>query len=193
MTENLISRRTKMKEKSTLRRTVLKKRSEMSPEENQKLSRIICEKALRLNAYKEAKTVYVYVAFQGEVDTKNLIRDAWKCGKRVAVPKIHGDEMIFCRLESFTQLTEGYKGIPEPTTAQEKDETALVIMPGAVFDEKRNRIGYGKGFYDRFLEKNPRHRTVALAFDLQVMKEDIPHEKTDLCPDAVVTQTRIIR
>ena len=183
-----------MKEKASLRKNVLKARSLMTEEENRRFSRIICGKVTRLDAWKKARTIYIYASFQGEVDTHDLIREAWRSGKRAAVPKVKGDDLIFLRIESFGELKEGYKGIPEPSgTKEENDPEAFVVMPGAVFDEQRNRIGYGKGYYDRFLEKNPHHKTAALAFDLQVMKEEIPHEKTDLRPDAVVTQTRIIR
>ena len=66
-------------------------------------------------------------------------------------------------------------------------------MPGVAFDEQRNRLGYGKGYYDRFLEKNPKHKTAAMAFDFQVQEKELPHEKTDLKPDVIVTEKRIIK
>ncbi|MCI1726676.1 MAG: 5-formyltetrahydrofolate cyclo-ligase [Lachnospiraceae bacterium] len=183
-----------MKEKSVIRKTVMKRRDAMSEEECTRLSRSVCEKVMRLPGYEKARVIYTYVSFGREADTKNLIRDAWRHGKKVAVPKIHGDDLEFYYIESFGQLQEGYKGIPEPSGCRKaEDEEAFVIMPGVAFDEQRNRLGYGKGYYDRFLEKNPKHKTAAMAFDFQVQEKELPHEKTDLKPDVIVTEKRIIK
>jgi 5-formyltetrahydrofolate cyclo-ligase len=183
-----------MKEKSVIRKTMLKKRDEMDPELAVKLSRIICEKIMRLQDYEKAKTVYAYAARGNEANLKTLIQDAWRKGKKVAVPRIHGDDLDFYYIESFGQLREGYKGIPEPFGCRKAEsEDAFMVMPGAAFDEKRNRIGQGKGFYDRYLEKHPLHPTAAAAYEFQVAGQELPHEDTDLRPGAVVTDKRIIR
>ena len=89
------------------------------------------------------------------------------------------------------QLEPGYFEIPEPTTGvPAEDEEAILIVPGVAFDRNRHRAGYGQGFYDRYLEKHPHHKTVAVAFDFQIVDE-VPSEPTDICPQMVITESEI--
>lgn len=122
-----------------------------------------------------------------------MIEAAWKAGKRVAVPKVTGThEMKYYYLESFEQLAPGYFQIPEPAWGEEaKDEDAFLIVPGVAFDKNRHRAGYGQGFYDRYLSVHRKHKTAAVAFDFQIV-EEVPAEATDIFPDKVITETRII-
>ena len=108
-------------------------------------------------------------------------------GKKVAVPKIYGDEMRFIYLPDLSQVEKGYSGIPEPVAdgPEGDDPTALVLMPGIAFDKEGHRIGYGGGFYDKFLAKEPGHPTVALCYDFQVVKE-LPTEEFDIPVDLVL-------
>ena len=101
--------------------------------------------------------------------------------------------MVFYRLTDFSQLAPGYFGIPEPTEGETVDWTdALMIMPGVAFDRENHRVGYGGGFYDRFLEKHPDTQRVAVAFDFQIL-DLVPTEPTDICPQIIVTQSNIYR
>ena len=113
--------------------------------------------------------------FVGENLTAALqaIRD----GKRVAVPKVIGDEMVFIYIEDLSGIEDGYCGIPEPVEdgPVAEDPTALVLMPGLAFDPQGHRIGYGGGFYDRFLASEPQHPTLALCYDFQML----PHLETE--------------
>ena len=137
--------------------------------------------------YKNAKTIYGYLPYNQEVRTVPMLEQALRDGKQVAVPKCYGDEMRFIYLDDLTQVEKGYAGIPEPIAdgPVADDETALVLMPGLAFTEDGQRIGYGGGFYDRFLSREPNHPTAALCFDFQ-MVEEIPTEEFDIPVDLVL-------
>ena len=132
-----------------------------------------------------------------ETETSDLIRQAWADGKKTAVPKVIGETMKFFYITSLeNDLEEGYFGIRENYEKNPADEAAdregsLMLMPGVAFDEARHRIGYGGGFYDRYLEAHPGLRTAALAFEFQV-KAEVPFEKFDILPGRIVTEKRVI-
>ena len=173
--------------KQELRKAIREKKRAMSPEEIEGKSRVLTEKFLRSEAYRAAKTVYGYLPYNQEVRTVALLEQAMLDGKRVAVPKCYGDEMRFIYLTDLTAVEKGYAGIPEPIADGPiaDDETALVLMPGMAFDMAGHRIGYGGGFYDKFLAKEPNHPTLALCYDFQVL----PHldtEEFDIPVDTVI-------
>ncbi len=95
-----------------------------------------------------------------------------------------------CILEVFSQLEGLFSGGPARGEAAEQ-ERALMIVPGVAFDAERHRIGYSQGFYDQYLEKHPHHPTIAVAFEFQMIGQ-VPHESTDIRPDCLVTEARII-
>ena len=182
-----------MAEKKEIRRYIFGKRKEFTQQEAEKCSEKICETLISLPEFQEADCIYAYVDYNKEVVTRGMIEAAWKAGKRVAVPKVTGaHEMKYYYLESFEQLEPGYFHIPEPAWGEEaKDENAFLIVPGVAFDENRHRAGYGQGFYDRYLSVHRKHKTAAVAFDFQIV-EEVPAEATDIFPDKVITETRII-
>ena len=107
-----------------------------------------------------------------------MLEQALRDGKKVAVPKVYGDEMKFIYVTEFDESIEkGYCGIPEPIAdgPVAEDKTALVLMPGLCFDPQGHRIGYGGGFYDKFLSREPEHPTLALCYSFQVCE----HLETD--------------
>ena len=116
-----------------------------------------------------------------------MLEQAIRDGKRVAVPKVFGDEMRFIWLEDMSQVEKGYAGIPEPVNdGPVADDTgALVLMPGLAFDPQGHRIGYGGGFYDRFLSAEPDHPTLALCYGFQ-MVEHLETEEFDIPVDQVL-------
>ena len=156
-----------------------------------------CTHLLETEEYREAETLFVYVDCKHETETSDLIRRAWADGKSVAVPRVLGQEMKFFYIHSLeTDLEDGYFGIREPYEKEPADEAAdrpgsLMVMPGVAFDEARHRIGYGGGFYDRYLEAHPGLDTIALAFEFQV-KEEVPFEPFDILPGKIVTEKRVI-
>lgn len=142
-------------------------------EKSEKLGKLFAESAL----YKNARTIYGYMPYNQEVRTVPMLEQALRDGKKVAVPKCYGEEMRFIYLDDLTQVEKGYANIPEPIADEPvaDDETALVLMPGLVFDPQGHRIGYGGGFYDKFLAKEPSHPTLALCYDFQML----PHLETE--------------
>ena len=138
-------------------------------------------------AYKAAKTIYGYLPYNQEVRTVPMLERALQEGKRVAVPKVYGEEMKFIYISDLSAVEKGYAGIPEPVADEPvaDDPTALVLMPGLAFDKEGHRIGYGGGFYDRFLAEEPNHPTVALCYDFQVLPK-LETEEFDIPVDCVL-------
>ena len=138
-------------------------------------------------AYKQAMTIYGYLPYNQEVRTVAMLQQALADGKRVAVPKCYGEEMRFIYLDESFRVEKGYCGIPEPIDDGPiaDDPTALVLMPGLAFDPEGHRIGYGGGFYDRFLASEPNHPTLALCYDFQ-MVEHLETEEFDIPVDTVI-------
>lgn len=187
-----------IRSKNELRKLILQKRDGLTIEEHKKLSSMILTGIMDWNRYKNCDSMLIYVSFRSEADTYELINNALCLGKKVYCPKVSGDDMIFYRIDSTDDLVEGYMGIMEPRgglTAFDKTEgDILVIMPGSVFDTNGNRIGYGKGFYDRFLaecqQKGIKLTTAALAFSLQVV-DNIKTEEHDYKVDYIITEKEI--
>ena len=116
-----------------------------------------------------------------------MLEQALRDGKQVAVPKVFGDEMKFLYLQDLTQVAKGYAGIPEPIADEPvaEDKTALVLMPGLAFDPQGHRIGYGGGFYDKFLAAEPDHPTLALCYEFQLLPK-LETEEHDIPVDGVL-------
>ena len=119
--------------------------------------------------------------YNQEVRTVAMLEQALRDGKRVAIPKCYGEEMRFIFMDDLSKVENGYANIPEPIADEPiaDDETALVLMPGLAFDPRGHRIGYGGGFYDRFLAKEPNHPTLALCYDFQML-EHVETEEFDI-------------
>ena len=159
----------------------------MSEEEIVSRSEKLAELFYASEAYKNAKTIYGYMPYNQEVRTVPMLEQALKDGKQVAVPKVYGDEMKFILMEDLSAVEKGYAGIPEPVADEPVacDEGALVLMPGLAFDPQGHRIGYGGGFYDKFLAKEPNHPTLALCYDFQMLP-NLETEKFDVPVDLVL-------
>lgn len=158
-------------DKQTLRRTIRDKKRAMTEAEIVQRSEALGRMLAATEVYRRAETIYGYLPYNQEVRTVPMLEQALRDGKRVAVPKCYGDEMKFIYLDDLSQVAKGYAGIPEPIAdgPVAEDETALVLMPGLAFDPKGHRVGYGGGFYDRFLAREPNHPTLALCYDFQVL------------------------
>ena len=164
-------------DKKELRSKIREQKRAMTPQQIESASQKLVELFLATEQYRQAKTIYGYLPYNQEVRTVPLLEQALADGKKVAVPKIYGDEMRFIYLADLNQVEKGYSGILEPIENGPlgDDPTALVLMPGIAFDKEGHRIGYGGGFYDKFLAKEPNHPTVALCYDFQMM----PHLETE--------------
>lgn len=174
-------------DKKELRRTIRERKRAMTEEEIVSRSEKLGVLFSQSEAYKAAKTIYGYLPYNQEVRTVPMLEQALKDGKRVAVPKVYGDEMKFLYLDDLTQVEKGYAGIPEPIAdgPVADDETALVLMPGLAFDPAGHRIGYGGGFYDKFLAAEPNHPTLALCYEFQMLPE-LHTEEHDIPVDTVL-------
>ena len=174
-------------DKKELRRTIREKKRAMTEDEIESRSAKLAQLLYASEAYRNAKTIYGYLPYNQEVRTVPMLEQALADGKRVAVPKVYGEEMKFLYLTDLSQVSAGYAGIPEPISdgPVADDETALVLMPGLVFDPQGHRIGYGGGFYDKFLSREPRHPTVALCYDFQ-MVDQLETERFDIPVDLVL-------
>ncbi len=173
-------------DKKLLRRQIRQQKEALTPEQIHSASMDLTEQFCSHPLYQKAKTIFAYLSYNQEVRTEYLIARAWADGKQVAVPKIMDDEMVFLSLKEGDPIAEGYKGIPEPVKEVPlTDPSALVLLPGLAFDPTGHRLGYGGGFYDRFLSAEP-HPTIALCFDFQML-EHLDTEEHDIPADVVLS------
>ena len=174
-------------DKKELRRSIRERKRAMTEEEIVSRSEKLGELFLSSEAYKKAKTIYGYLPYNQEVRTVPMLEQALKDGKRVAVPKCYGDEMKFIFMDDLSKVEKGYAGIPEPIADDPvaDDTTALVLMPGMAFDPQGHRIGYGGGFYDKFLAAEPNHPTLALCYEFQMLPQ-LETEAHDIPVDYVI-------
>ena len=156
-------------------------------------SKKIVTRFMELPEVKDAVFIYCYISFRSEVDTMPLLHSLWKSGKRVAVPRVDCKEMQFYEIFSMNDLEIGYYGIQEPkkdcNLAHKAD---LIVLPGLAFDKKGHRLGYGGGFYDRYLEEAKDEKKIALAFSEQLV-EEVPIEERDVIVDKIITEKMEIR
>lgn len=186
--------------KNHLRQLIKDQKSMMSDAEIKELSASLCLDLYKLDEYKNASCVFAYVSYNQEVRTRSLIERALADGKRVAVPRVYGDTMQFKYISSLNDLQPGYMGIPEPSDdlecADGREEQVLMIMPGLAFDEAGNRVGYGRGYYDRYLTQHnkTRYTKVALAYDFQIV-DSIEADAFDVKTDILIgaPSHRVIR
>ncbi|MCD8329496.1 MAG: 5-formyltetrahydrofolate cyclo-ligase [Lachnospiraceae bacterium] len=177
--------------KSEIRRECRARRTAQFEEMRQEKSRRICEYIEKLPLYRESRIIYAYISTQGEVDLSSLIEDAWARGLEVAVPRVHGETMDFYQITSWDDLEEGSFHIREPREGcplVTEREPVLFLVPGVAYDTEGFRVGYGGGFYDRYLAAYPMHVTIGVGFDFQIYPE-VPREETDCAMREIVTET----
>ncbi len=178
--------------KKITRNTIKEMRLALSEEEVRTLSEECVTKVLQFPELLEARTVCVYMPIGNEIDTSAIIQYCLENGKRVAAPRIEGETMEFYYFKQPSELKQGAFDIWEPTGMEKvTDEESLVIMPGVAFDLNCNRIGYGNGFYDRYLSGHPRMKKIALAYEFQIVGK-IKQEIHDVRPEMIVTESRVI-
>jgi len=145
-----------------------------------------------LEAVQKAPQIFMYLSFKQEPHTLKIIEKALKLKKEVLVPVVKQGEMQSAFLKNTKQLKKGAFGILEPceTLLKNPDQQCVFVIPGLVFDRQGNRMGYGKGFYDRFLEKKPQLK-IAFAYSFQVLGQILsqPH---DVLMDKIITEKEII-
>lgn len=152
---------------------------------------------LSLAEYASAECIALYAPAHNETDTGLILAAAFQAGKRVLYPAVCGHQMVFRHVERVEALQEGAFGILEPCptgTDHQADEADLIVVPGVAFDLGGHRIGYGKGFYDRFLQHPGRRaHLVGLCHDFQLTDDALPADVHDIPMEIIVTDKRIIR
>jgi len=174
-------------DKKAFRREISAKKRAMTQEEIVQASARLAEKLYASDLYKNSQSIYAYLSYNQEVRTNPIINRALMDGKRVAVPKVFGDDMKFLWIRDLHDIAPGAYNIPEPIAdgPEADDEFALILMPGLAFDPEGHRLGYGGGFYDRYLAQHHQHKLVALCYGFQ-MFEHLETEAHDIPVDLVI-------
>lgn len=165
-------------------------KEQMTPQAVFSRSRKVTRWVFESELFHRAHNILTYVSYNQEVDTHVLIHRSLACGKNVYVPKVCGSQMCFHQIKNFDSLAPGRFGILEPTSAflPEWDTVSgLMIMPGLAFDYEYNRVGYGGGFYDRYLSTHGGMVTAALCFDFQLI-DRIEPDLCDIKPDYIICE-----
>ena len=180
--------------KKTLRRQVLQRREALTEQERKKAALMLTERILGHQWFYLSDVVLGFAGYGTEIDTDEILLECLRKGKQLYLPRVEGEGMQFYHVHSLEELTVGYKGIREPKGDTEKyvydaaeAERTLMLMPGVAFDALRGRMGYGKGFYDRFLASKPelQLRAIGVGFACQ-MVEEVPCGKEDIRPYQVI-------
>ncbi len=181
--------------KSELRKNAREKREKISDKETKNAN--IAESLFNLEMYKNAKKVLIYVSLRNEIETYEIITNALNLGKKVAVPycKDSNGNMDFYLINSLTQLETGSFNVREPKTDEcemlSDFSDSFLIVPGMMFDEQGFRLGYGKGYYDRFLSRF-NSISAGLCYD-EMLVDSVPRDEYDKSVDIIITQSRIIK
>ncbi|MDR1806143.1 MAG: 5-formyltetrahydrofolate cyclo-ligase [Clostridium sp.] len=183
-------------EKNEIRAQCKRWRSKLGEQEKAALDSRIRNRVLALWQYREAKSLYSYVSGALEVDTRGIIEAAWAAGKEVAVPRCvpNTREMEFCLISSWEELEPGTFGVPEPKSAcplAVPSEESLCLVPGLSFDSSGARLGFGKGYYDRFLAAFP-GRAAGLCYE-GCVRPHVPCGRFDRHLPIVITEKRLLR
>lgn len=178
--------------KAALRKEMQRKREDTSETERKEKSAKIMGILFALDEYKTANTIAFYLSKGSEVETSEMIAEAIEQGKEILVP-ITSEEIEFVKFTSFDELAPAKFDVPEPKTkirsAQELD---VVIVPGLAFDLDLHRLGYGKGYYDRALNKLPNAVRIGICFDFQIV-EKIPRHGHDERLHLTISEKRVLR
>lgn len=186
-------------DKKSIRKKYIAIRNNFPQNELLGFSESISEKLNQLEFIRNSKNIMCFVSFGSEVETHSLIKNWLIEGKNISVPAMSNDKGVMhaVKISGFHELKAcGKYGILEPTVLEDNimspENFDVIIVPGSAFDIRKNRMGYGAGFYDRFLSQTgPLCRKIGICFDFQVADE-IPHEEHDVPLDLLITEKRII-
>ncbi|QED48635.1 5-formyltetrahydrofolate cyclo-ligase [Cytobacillus dafuensis] len=183
-------------EKQFLRKEIMAKLDNIEKPQYEHFSYLIAKNLYQDSYWKESKTIGITISKQSEVDTYQIIRKAWEEGKQIVIPKCLPKlrEMVFRTFCQFDQLECVYSGLFEPIEAEteevSKSDIDLLIIPGLAFTEKGFRLGFGGGYYDRYLTEY-KGRTVSLAFHPQIVS-DLPIEYHDMPVNKIITPSKVL-
>ncbi|MAJ91676.1 MAG: 5-formyltetrahydrofolate cyclo-ligase [Legionellales bacterium] len=179
--------------KELLRKEMKKKRSSLDNAARNEKSRKIIETLCRTKEFEQSNTVFCYVSYMDEVETNLVINHILRNNLKLYVPKIiNNEEMIAIRLSNLSDLEPDKIGILTPKTGEILLEPIdVVITPGLGFTRKCERLGYGRGYYDRWFSKNSVKTKIGVAFEIQIT-DNLPVEKTDVPMDMLITEKNTI-
>ena len=181
-----------------LRKLMIEKRKSLSSKIVEEKSNIITEKILETDIYKKAENIFIYISFGNEVSTYSIINKAWTDKKNVAVPATTDNKnMYFMKINDFSNLKKKNIGTLEPNINFENElipnEKSIFIVPGLVFDNFGNRIGYGAGYYDRYISKySINNNIIGICYNFQIINKIFakPHDKK---MNFIITEKQIIK
>jgi 5-formyltetrahydrofolate cyclo-ligase len=160
-------------------------------------SNLAQQRLIALDEFNSSECIALYAPIHNEIDTTEIMVAALKAGKKVLYPAVCGTEMVFREISGAHSLRKGAFGILEPCATcveHPADQADLIVVPGVAFDLRGHRIGYGKGFYDRFLQhRNSKSHLVGLCHDFQLIDDGIPGELHDITMGIIISDKRIIR
>lgn len=180
--------------KKQIRKYIKDRKKEMSESQIKEYSYIIQEKLFSLEEYMNSDNIYIYINYNQEVITSEIIKRSLALGKKIYVPKVYEDVMKFHQITSLDEdLAPGVLGILEPTNSLiDQTRDGLLIMPGLAFDRQFKRVGYGGGYYDKYLALPNSHTKIALAYEFQIL-DSIETDEFDQKVDIIITQNNILR
>ena len=175
--------------KQLIRKNIATRKKNISKDFTNELSRKICTRIVQTEIFQNAGCIALYYALNDEVQTSELIED-WYEKKKIALPVITGKNINFHIYKGKKNLSTGALGISEPASTKliPPEEIDLFIIPGVAFDRERNRLGRGKGYYDRYLAGITKPILLGVCFDFQLIKS-IPSERHDIKMNMVITES----
>lgn len=182
-------------EKKELRKKYLTIRKNISDKSVK--SKLIISQLIEEKEYQDAVVIALYKNLEYEVETSELIDDSIRRGKIVVLPRVKGENLQFYKINSVDRpFIKSQFGVEEPKDNREnlikREEIDLMIVPGVCFDMQKNRLGFGKGYYDRFLA-GTNIQTIGICFEEQVLKDGLlPVEETDIPMQKIITEASII-
>ncbi|MFT4222335.1 5-formyltetrahydrofolate cyclo-ligase [Dysgonomonas sp.] len=178
-------------EKNKIRKEIASLKKKYSPDELQSFSDEVLSTLEITGAFQDARTIFIYNSLSDEVQTIDFIKK-WKDKKNFYLPVVVKDDIVFRAYNSSTEFRQSSFNILEPIGTDFTDfkKIDLIIIPGVAFDRKMNRLGRGKGYYDRFLNKVSAPK-IGICFDFQLL-DKIPAESTDIKMDYIVSENELI-
>lgn len=186
-----------LEEKKVIRKQIIEHRDSIDSSLRREWDKTIFFKLINSEFYKNANMIFTFVSFKSEVDTHSIIKHSISCGKTICVPRIKSKQngIEIYKINGFEDLKEGYFGILEPIDtclAVDKDSIDLILMPGVAFDSQGGRLGYGAGYYDRFIASmSKKVDKIALAYNFQII-DKVPMDTHDIKIDGIITEMESI-
>ena len=188
-------------DKKILRKEILTKRNNIDVVEKEEMDKKILNKFYESKYYRESKNIFIYISYDSEINTKEIINKALIDNKKIYVPRTEFKTRLMDAVEitSLENLIESEYGILEPSIYEphiEPNELDLIVVPGVGFDRNGGRMGYGAGFYDRYFKKISKDKMqkivkLALAYDFQIL-EDVPMNEQDVPVNYIITEKEFI-